>query len=67
MEKAAKACPLPKFKKHHKNQKLIWLKLGTNVRYHKVIYKTKYQFKKTKFPRRYGAPLEKLQFSLFYA
>ena len=47
---------------------LIWLKLGTNVRYyHKVIYRTKYQVKISNSLGDMGPPLEKLQFSLFYA
>ena len=45
----------------------IWLKLGTNVRYHKVIYRTKHQVKISNSLGDMGPPLEKLQFSLFYA
>ena len=45
----------------------IWLKLGTNDRYHKVIYRTKYQVKISNSLGDMGPPLEKLQFSLFYA
>ena len=46
----------------------IWLKLGTNDRYHKVTYRTKkYQVKISNSLGDMGPPLEKLQFSLFYA